>query len=284
MSLNCVVETDLKAISKTLFLSALGSLLMMGAQVAPVAAQRDVNADMARAQDFHPNIPDQEIIRPRQSPNPGQFRPNNPSANPIERNFSQSSRNLPGRDMPGRDMRFHSIERPSIVGPDMGLQRREHFQRDEFQNRDRAQRPGRERNFQGNPMISSDGSPVWDRHHANRGERDWRRGHDRQWRDHNRNRRYDRGNRAYFDDYWYGGPNYGWSDDSWYDTYPVMPLYVQPRYVEPNYAAPVYSRQERHRLSARHVKWCSARYRSYRASDNSFQPNHGPRRQCKSPF
>lgn len=33
-----------------------------------------------------------------------------------------------------------------------------------------------------------------------------------------------------------------------------------------------------------HVQWCYDRYRSYRASDNSFQPNYGPRKQCNSPY
>jgi hypothetical protein len=33
-----------------------------------------------------------------------------------------------------------------------------------------------------------------------------------------------------------------------------------------------------------HVVWCSNRYRSYRAYDNSYQPNNGPRRQCNSPY
>jgi len=33
-----------------------------------------------------------------------------------------------------------------------------------------------------------------------------------------------------------------------------------------------------------HVEWCSGRYRSYRASDNTFQPYSGPRRQCRSPY
>ncbi len=36
--------------------------------------------------------------------------------------------------------------------------------------------------------------------------------------------------------------------------------------------------------SAAHVEWCYDRYRSYRASDNTFQPYNGPRRQCRSPF
>lgn len=39
-----------------------------------------------------------------------------------------------------------------------------------------------------------------------------------------------------------------------------------------------------YRLPASHVRWCHNRYRSYRASDNTFQPYHGPRRQCRSPY
>jgi hypothetical protein len=33
-----------------------------------------------------------------------------------------------------------------------------------------------------------------------------------------------------------------------------------------------------------HVSWCYDRYRSYRASDNTFKPLNGPRRQCYSPY
>ena len=33
-----------------------------------------------------------------------------------------------------------------------------------------------------------------------------------------------------------------------------------------------------------HVSWCYDRYRSYRASDDTFQPYHGPRRLCRSPY
>jgi hypothetical protein len=36
--------------------------------------------------------------------------------------------------------------------------------------------------------------------------------------------------------------------------------------------------------SQAHVRWCYNRYRSYRASDNSFQPINGPRQQCYSPY
>ncbi len=34
----------------------------------------------------------------------------------------------------------------------------------------------------------------------------------------------------------------------------------------------------------RHVDWCYNRYRSYRESDNTFQPYHGPREICRSPY
>jgi len=36
--------------------------------------------------------------------------------------------------------------------------------------------------------------------------------------------------------------------------------------------------------SSAHVEWCYARYRSYRAYDNTFQPYYGPRQECISPY
>ncbi|BCH28661.1 hypothetical protein MesoLjLc_05910 [Mesorhizobium sp. L-8-10] len=44
--------------------------------------------------------------------------------------------------------------------------------------------------------------------------------------------------------------------------------------------APVY----RPPSGSAHVQWCYNRYRSYRAYDNTFQPYHGPRQQCYSPY
>jgi hypothetical protein len=43
------------------------------------------------------------------------------------------------------------------------------------------------------------------------------------------------------------------------------------------YARPGYSNPQ-------HVRWCDDKYRSYRVRDNTFQPYHGPRRQCRSPY
>ncbi|APH70363.1 BA14K family protein [Aquibium oceanicum] len=41
---------------------------------------------------------------------------------------------------------------------------------------------------------------------------------------------------------------------------------------------------DRNRGGNAHVEWCHDRYRSYRASDNTFQPYNGPRQQCYSPY
>lgn len=38
------------------------------------------------------------------------------------------------------------------------------------------------------------------------------------------------------------------------------------------------------RIGGSHVAWCQQRYRTYRASDNTYQPNSGPRAQCNSPY
>jgi hypothetical protein len=45
--------------------------------------------------------------------------------------------------------------------------------------------------------------------------------------------------------------------------------------------APVYRGRG---LSNAHIQWCYGKYRSYRASDNTFQPYNGPRQQCRSPY
>lgn len=35
---------------------------------------------------------------------------------------------------------------------------------------------------------------------------------------------------------------------------------------------------------SRHTRWCRARFKTYRAYDNSWQPYRGPRRVCLSPY
>jgi hypothetical protein len=45
----------------------------------------------------------------------------------------------------------------------------------------------------------------------------------------------------------------------------------------------VLASQPRAQSGDSHVDYCYSRYRSYRASDNTYQPNSGPRRQCAGP-
>lgn len=37
-------------------------------------------------------------------------------------------------------------------------------------------------------------------------------------------------------------------------------------------------------VDRRHFQWCAARYRTYRASDNTYVPRVGVRAQCRSPY
>lgn len=56
---------------------------------------------------------------------------------------------------------------------------------------------------------------------------------------------------------------------------PLPKTFKQPPH-EPN--------PSRNALSQRHIRWCSERYRTYRAQDNSFAIKKNIRRSCISPF
>jgi len=100
---------------------------------------------------------------------------------------------------------------------------------------------------------------------------------------HHRNggRHWDRG--------WHGGFGPGWGFyDGWDGPWRrprigvtiVIPIHPGYGHVYPRYRA---SRGVVIHGNA-HANWCFARYRSYRAWDNSFQPYHGTRRLCISPY
>lgn len=63
-------------------------------------------------------------------------------------------------------------------------------------------------------------------------------------------------------------------------------IYVGPRrHVAPRYIyRPAPARPKIVNVGTLHVNWCHSKYRSYRASDNTFQPYHGPRKRCRSPY
>uniref|UniRef100_UPI003531FDDB BA14K family protein n=1 Tax=Pararhizobium sp. IMCC3301 TaxID=3067904 RepID=UPI003531FDDB len=52
-------------------------------------------------------------------------------------------------------------------------------------------------------------------------------------------------------------------------------------WVAPRYTAP---RHYRNRGSSAHVRWCQNRYRSYDVYSDTFQPYHGARKRCNSPY
>ncbi len=113
----------------------------------------------------------------------------------------------------------------------------------------------------------------------------WNRGGNRNWNGnsnwngnrHWRGNRYWNGNR-----YWRGGGGYyGGYGSGIYLGFGGLGLgYSEPYYYAPRYYAP----RRAYRAGNAHVEWCYARYRSYRAYDNTFQPYHGPRQQCYSPY
>lgn len=127
------------------------------------------------------------------------------------------------------------------------------------------------------------GTRGWER----RGDREWRRGGNREWRRGDRRgprysggweRRggnyYLRGHRGYR----YHRPGYRQYNGWWFPPAAFIAGAIIGGAIanEP----PV---RYRPRGNA-HIDWCYNRYRSYRASDNTFQPYNGPRRQCRSPY
>jgi hypothetical protein len=110
---------------------------------------------------------------------------------------------------------------------------------------------------------------IWRRKHGN-----WPNGYDKwdgrpHWNTDNRHRRNDSWR---YRQHYRGGSGF-------YFGLGVVPSYNY--YVAPRYIAP---RPSYRSASSAHVRWCYDRYRSYRAWDNTFQPYHGPRRQCRSPY
>lgn len=126
-------------------------------------------------------------------------------------------------------------------------------------------------------------------------DRDWRRGdRDRNWRGGDRDRDWqradrDRDRRDFRRDgrhaYWNGHRGFRERRDGYreYNGFWFPPAAFALGVItgaiansQPRYAA--------RDLPRSHVEWCFDRYRSYRASDNTFQPYNGPRAECRSPY
>jgi hypothetical protein len=98
---------------------------------------------------------------------------------------------------------------------------------------------------------------------------------------------YRRYNRRY-NCYRYGGCGYYGGRYDWrYRHYRPYRPYYGGLYLGlgvPAYRYYVPQRRYYRGLNSAHIRWCYNRYRSYREWDNTFQPYHGPRRQCWSPY
>jgi hypothetical protein len=110
----------------------------------------------------------------------------------------------------------------------------------------------------------------------NRGNSHWQ---GNQWRRNN-------WHRPYYRDNWHGHRNYRrhYGGSGIYFGLGGFGLGPAYDYYAPNYYYVPRRTYRVYRGSNAHVRWCYNRYRSYRASDNTFQPYHGPRQQCYSPY
>lgn len=123
------------------------------------------------------------------------------------------------------------------------------------------------------PTKADRSSLVEDVQYRHDRDRDYRRGYYR----HN-NRYYYNGHRGYS----YYRPGYRSYNGYWFPLAAfatgaiIGGAIAQP---QPVYPAPGYGN-----VGGSHVAWCQNRYRSYRAYDDTFQPNYGPRRRCVSPY
>jgi len=99
--------------------------------------------------------------------------------------------------------------------------------------------------------------------------RDWRGGDRRGWYRGHRGYRERRPGYRYHEGYWFPLAAFGAG------ALIGGAIASQPRYVEP---APGGG------INPRHYEWCAARYRSFDAYSNTFQPYNGPRQTCYSPY
>ncbi|MEO3385824.1 BA14K family protein [Mesorhizobium sp. CAU 1741] len=131
----------------------------------------------------------------------------------------------------------------------------------------------------------SDASPLLVQHDRYSQDRNLRRGwpprrdnwadNDRRWRGDGPQVRHWRGHRGYRD----YRPGYRRHDGFWFPP----AAFIAGAIIGGAIAGQEPPVRYRPRGGA-HEEWCYNRYRSYRASDNTFQPYNGGRRQCNSPY
>ena len=115
-----------------------------------------------------------------------------------------------------------------------------------------------------NVQYRSDRDRYWDRRHDRREYRDDRR-REAWFKGHRGYRDYRPGYRRHSDGWWYPLAAFGAA------AVIGNAISNQPTVIRPAY-------------NSRHVAWCADRFKTYRASDNTFIPTAGYRVQCNSPY
>jgi hypothetical protein len=134
-------------------------------------------------------------------------------------------------------------------------------------------------------VIQVDSHRKWRKNNMRRGG-NWdgpRRHGQRRWRDNDRRHGWNNDRRHGWHNgyrgYRYKRPGYRYYDGLWFPGGAFVAGAIIGGAIANSNNYPRYSGG-----GSSHVQWCYDRYRSYRASDNTFQPYNGGRRQCYSPY
>ncbi|NNU48278.1 BA14K family protein [Rhizobium sp. WYCCWR 11279] len=97
------------------------------------------------------------------------------------------------------------------------------------------------------------------------------------------NRRWYRNRHDYRDRRYYRDDRYGWDRryDRRYRRHDNTGAIIGGLAVGAIIGGIIASQPRARAYGSSHADYCYSRYRSYRASDNTYQPNHGPRRRCR---
>jgi hypothetical protein len=125
-------------------------------------------------------------------------------------------------------------------------------------------------------VIQVDNHRKWRKNNMRRGSNwDGPRHSQRRWRDNDRRYGWYNGHRGYRE----RRAGYRYHNGWWFPGGAFVAGAIIGGAIANSNNAPRYSGG-----GSSHVQWCYDRYRSYRASDNTFQPYNGGRQQCYSPY
>jgi hypothetical protein len=117
--------------------------------------------------------------------------------------------------------------------------------------------------------------PGFDRSGPDWRDNDWKRG---DWNDRKRGKFERRGNYAFYNNYRgypHRYPGYRYHNGFWFPP---------AAFIFGTIVGSAIANSGSGYHGNAHIAWCESTYRSYRVSDNTWQPYHGPRQYCVSPY